>query len=238
MAGRNEERRGRFNEAQIVQPIGPRPSASHNHALPHESLDPAQMDSQDLYRLLVSAVVPRPIALVSTVDADGHPNLAPFSFFQLGGVAPASLVVSITAGSEGWEKDTLANLRATGEFVVNLVTREMVEGMNLTSKRLTKGDDEWQLTSFSHVSSHVVRPDGVAESPMRFECRVHAIVEHGTEKGSARYVIGEILRIHTHVREDGTAFLPVGRMGGAWYIDTAVPELFHLERPSDEERRP
>lgn len=196
------------------------------------------MDSQDLYRLLVSTVVPRPIALVSTVDSDGRPNLAPFSFFQLGGVSPASLIISVTAASEGWEKDTLANLRATGEFVVNLVVRPMVQGMNLTSKRLPKGENEWSLTSFGRVASDVVKPHGVAESPVRFECRVHAIVEHGDSKGSARYVIGEILRIHADVQDGSTAFLPVGRMGGAWYIDTAVPELFHLERPSDEERRP
>lgn len=207
-------------------------------AEPTIAIDPAELSPTELYGLLVSAVVPRPIALVSTISAAGYPNLAPFSFFMAGGSTPPSLAFSPTAGRDGIEKDTLRNIEETGEFVVGVVDREMALGMNEAGFAYPKDEDEWPATGLTPLPSEAVRPARVAESPVQFECRLFQIVRHGEGRGAARYVIGEVVRIHVSRDlwnpEDGLRerLALVGRLDASRYIDLGLPEIFEMARPT------
>jgi flavin reductase (DIM6/NTAB) family NADH-FMN oxidoreductase RutF len=208
------------------------------------SFDPATMTDVERYRFLVNIVVPRPIALVSSVSASGAPNLAPFSFYQAGGSNPPSVVISPTLTAEGGAKDTLLNVSETQEFVICSVTRDMAEQMNRTSVRVPAGESEWGLTCFTQLGSDIVRPARVAESPAQMECKLFTIIRHGDGPSAANYMIGEVVRFHIDdsflsdelPRSDALAAL--GRMGGDLYVDTAKSELFRLARPSVRPERP
>jgi flavin reductase (DIM6/NTAB) family NADH-FMN oxidoreductase RutF len=147
---------------------------------------------------------------------------------MLGGSNPPSLMISPTLTSQAQPKDTLRNIRETGEFVVNLVSRAMVEDMNQTSRPLPSAESEWDWTSFTAVPSDHVLPARVLESPAQLECRLYDVVEHGLGPNAARYVIGEVHVVHH--RE----LMPrlVARLGGPDYLDTAAFEVFSLARPS------
>jgi flavin reductase (DIM6/NTAB) family NADH-FMN oxidoreductase RutF len=197
------------------------------------SLPVSEMNSADIYSLLSATVVPRPIAFVSTCDEHGVANLAPFSFFMIGGASPASLMYSPTLNSDGAPKDSLRNVLATREFVVNTVHREMADGMNETSIDYPAGTSEWELSGFTQVKSLVVRPPRVLESLVQFECRLFEVVEHGSKPGSARYVIGEVVMAHLNpaVAEDLRQCRPIARLSGREYIDLADIRVFELIRP-------
>ncbi len=189
------------------------------------------------YKFLSSLVVPRPIAFVSTLSLAGVPNLAPFSFFMIGGSNPPSLMFSPTSGEGGAEKDSLRNSRETGEFVVNLVERQIADGMNATSRRLPPEESEWDLTSFTAIPSTEMRPARVQESFAHFECKLFQIVTHGAGPGAANYVIGEV--VVAHLRDDLVVdghpdphkIAPIARMGADLYLDLAEAEGFRLTRP-------
>jgi len=186
------------------------------------------MTASEAYTLLTSIVQPRPIAFVSTVSAQGVFNLAPFSFFMAGGSNPPSVCYSPVLNGAGEEKDSLRNVRETGEFVVNTVDRAMAVGMNAASASLAPHESEWELSGFTPMPSDLVRPPRVAESHAQMECRLFDIVAHGSGPTAARYVIGEVVRLH--IRED--VFETIARMGGSEYFDTATGERFGLNRPS------
>lgn len=196
------------------------------------------MGANDRYRLLSSAVIPRPIAFVSTQARDGKRNLAPFSYFMLGGTEPPSLAFCPSLNRRGLPKDTLWNIEQSGEFVVNLVTREMAEGMNQASYEYDHGVEEWSASRFTPLESLVVKPPRVAESPIHFECQRFETVFHGDSAGSSAYVIGEIVAVHALVSilddADGLneAYQPIGRLGGSDYLDMATGERFDLLRPA------
>lgn len=200
------------------------------------SLASDQLSSQEAYDLLASAVVPRPIAFVSTISTEGIPNLAPFSFFMAGGSNPPSLAISVNKGTGGRRKDTLRNIEATGEFVVNLVDRSMSEGMNATSKNYPATESEWGDSQFSGIPSTLVAPHRVRESAVQFECRLFQVVDHGEGSGAAVYVIGEVVAFHIQDQylENGivTGFHPISRLGGPNYLDLATGERFEMNRPS------
>ncbi len=202
------------------------------------TLLPGELTTGAIYDILTGAIQPRPIAFVSSIDADGNPNLAPFSFFMPGGANPPSLVVSVTLGSEGRKKNTLTNIEATREFVVNTVVREMADGMNQTSFSYPHGTSEWAPGGFTSIPSVVVQPARVAESPISLECKLHEVVLHGSEAGAAAYIIGEVVAMHIDesIWSGGTIdarrFGPVSRLGGPDYLDLATLERFSLERPS------
>jgi len=202
-----------------------------------ETVEMANLDWKAAYNLLVSAIAPRPIAFVSTLGTSGVANLAPFSFFVAGGSNPPSLAYSPVLNGDGSEKDSLRNARETGEFVVNVVHREMAEGMNRASASLPSHLSEWDVSGFTTLPSSQVRPARVAESLVQFECRLFQVVEHGAGPGAARYVIGEVLVAHVAhelLRDgviDGTVIRPIARMGGPNYVDTGAMELFQLQRP-------
>jgi flavin reductase (DIM6/NTAB) family NADH-FMN oxidoreductase RutF len=199
---------------------------------------PELITHRELYRILLSAVGPRPIAWVSTLSKDGLPNLAPFSFFNCVSAKPPMLgfAPAIRQLENGHEpKGTLVNIRETGEFVVNIVTFEVAEAMNVTSGEYEYGVNEFELAGLKMRASEVVRPPQVAASPVNFECKLHKILEFGTEPPSGSFVIGEIVAIHVEdsiVREgkiDGNAIDLVGRMGGMQYARTT--ERFEMQRP-------
>jgi flavin reductase (DIM6/NTAB) family NADH-FMN oxidoreductase RutF len=198
---------------------------------------PEQVPHRELYRILLSAVAPRPIAWVSTLH-DGHLNLAPFSFFNAVSAKPPMLAFSPTlrlVDGHSVPKDTLRNIRATGEFVVNVVTFAVAEAMNLTSGEYDSSVDEFALAKLTTRPSQVVRPPQVAESPVSFECKLNRIIDFGTEPGSTSLVVGEIVCAHIeeYVAKDGqldaNALDLVGRMGGTQYSRTT--ERFDLKRP-------
>lgn len=195
----------------------------------YETFDFRSVESSIGYTFLSETVVPRPIAFVSTENLLGQRNLAPFSFFMLGGSQPASLAFSTVLNSLGSEKDTLHNIRETGEFVVNGVHREMAAGMNRTSATVSPEISEWELAPFTPLDSHLVAPPRIAESLWQLECRVYTIVDHGLEPGSARYIIGEVLVAHRQIGAEIDA--TVARLGGRRYVDLASLEIFEMERP-------
>jgi flavin reductase (DIM6/NTAB) family NADH-FMN oxidoreductase RutF len=198
-------------------------------------IDPVDIGCAAMYDVLVACIQPRPIAFVSTLSPDGQPNLAPFSFFMPGGANPPSLAISVTLAGGGRRKDTLRNIEMTGEFVINLVTREMAPGMNQTSYSFPEDVSEWPHSGFESLPSELVAPSRVAISPAQFECRLFQVVQHGSDGGAAVYIIGEVLR--AHVRQDlwsadGAHLVrPIARLGGPNYLDLATASVFQMERP-------
>lgn len=195
--------------------------------------DVAEIPGPQAYHFLTSLVAPRPIALVSSLSADGRPNLAPFSFFMAGGGRPPSVAFSPTQDRSKGEKDTLVNVRATGEYVINLVSHPLRESMNLASTPLPHGESEWELGSFTPAASQHVRPTRVAEAPASLECKLFQVVDHG----AAHYVIGEVLAFWVRDdllagdRVDQSKVDLIARLGGDWYCQVRPEVLFELPRP-------
>lgn len=196
-------------------------------------VDPTSAAPANIYKLLIGTVVPRPIAFVSTLSTDGVPNLAPFSFFNV--ICANPPVVSFACGVRVPTKDTLANARATGEFVVNIVTEEIAEHMNLTSGEYDAGVNEFEVSGLTPVASELVRPPAVLESPVNMECKVLQILDVSTEPLGGSLVIGEVVRFHVargvfdNFRIDPDTLRAIGRMGGSGY--TRTRDRFEMIRP-------
>lgn len=195
----------------------------------------ADLTHEESYKILAATIHPRPIAFVSTQANDGHLNLAPFSFFMVGGSNPPSLAYSPTLSARG-AKDSLRNVLEYREFVVNLVHRDIAERMNLTSKTVPSDVSEWDLSGLTTEPSLFVAPPRVAESQIQFECRLFQVVEHGEGPGAARYVIGEVLAAHIHesLWSDGVIeeqVRLVARLGGNSYLDSESLTIFKMNRP-------
>jgi flavin reductase (DIM6/NTAB) family NADH-FMN oxidoreductase RutF len=203
-------------------------------------LRPGETSSREIFQALTSLVAPRPIAFVSTLSARGEGNLAPFSYFNLGGGNPPSVVFSVLNDRQGREKDTLLNIRETGEYCISVVPRPMVERMNLTSPRYPRGVNEFGISGLTPAPSELIAPPRVAESPVALECRRHTIVAHGAGPLAGNYIIGEVLLIlfdeailDPQGRIDPERLGLVGRLGGDWYALAAGNALFELPRPPD-----
>lgn len=198
----------------------------------------SELGALDAYGLLGSLIIPRPIAFISTINSQGILNLAPYSFFTMGGSNPPSLVFSATLGANAQPKGTLRNIVATGEFVVNCVHRELAESLATAASGFPKERADWEACGLSAVESRFVAPPRLGESKAQFECRLFRVVEHGDVLDAARYVIGEILCVHLEASLAGdlSAFKPVARLGGQDYFDFGLDEWFNLNRqisPSD-----
>lgn len=201
-------------------------------------INPDELAWQSVYKIMIGSIVPRPIGWISTIDSQGQPNLAPFSFFNaVCGNPPHLVFCPMVRGTDSAHKDTLRNLRETGEFVVNIVTEELAEAMNLTSTELPAGTDEFKLAGLLAEPSVVVRPPRVAASPVHYECVVAHILEFGNQPGGGAAVIGRI--VHLHVSEavliggdkiDLASLKPVGRLAGNAYC--RVTDIFELVRPA------
>jgi flavin reductase (DIM6/NTAB) family NADH-FMN oxidoreductase RutF len=199
--------------------------------------DPAKDSPADLYKLMIGMVVPRPIAFVSSLDAQGVRNLAPFSFFMACSADPP-VVCFVTAHRAGPlpAKDTLTNILATKEFVVNIVSEEFAEKMNLTSADVAPDIDEFALSGLTPLASELVKPPRVAESRAQMECSLRQILPIGNEAGATNTVIfGNVLRFHVDeavidgYKIDPEKLRAIGRMGGQTY--TRTRDRFDLVRP-------
>lgn len=203
------------------------------------SLDPKELTVQRLHQLLLGAIGPRPIAFASTIDAEGHANLAPFSFFNVFSANPPILVFSpARSGRTGQTKDTYNNAKAIPEVVINVVNYNMVHQMSLASSPYAPGVDEFVKAGFTALASHKVAPFRVAEAPVQFECKVQQIIELGREGGAGNLIICEVLHMHIHeslLNEQGLIDQHkidlVARMGADWYCRANTASMFEIKKP-------
>ncbi len=202
-------------------------------------IDPKETKSALLHSYLLHAVAPRPIAFASTIDKEGRPNLAPFSFFNVFSSNPPVAIFSpARSGRTGQTKHTFDNAKAVPEVVLNVVTHKMVQQMSLASSEYPKGVNEFEKSGFTMLASEMVKPFRVKESPVQMECRVREIVELGQSGGAGNLVICDILLIH--IREDVLGLDKmidqekidlVSRAGGNWYVRASGDALFEITKP-------
>lgn len=195
-------------------------------------IDPSHLSPRENYALLISAIVPRPIAFVSTLGRDGRPNLAPFSFFM--GVTTDPPTVAISVGRrKGQPKDTARNIAETREFVVNVVDESIAEPMVLSSGDYPPGEDEFKITGLTPIPSERVRPPRVGECKVCLECEETITISTGRSKGSL--ILGRVLLIHIDDSVlqgkliDPEKLKPTGRLGGSSYC--RVRDIFEIPRP-------
>ena len=200
------------------------------------SFNPADHQVHEMYNLKVGLIVPRPVALVSTVDRDGVPNVAPFSFFSgVGSNPPTVLFCPSLRASGDNRKDTLRNVEQTGEFVINVVSDAIAAKSNATAAEVGPEIDEFELAGFTPIPSEVVRAPRVAESPAQMECKLLQVIITNHAPGGGVIVLGEIVRFHVNTelehnfRIDPEKLDAVGRMAGNTWAHTR--DRFELERP-------
>jgi len=204
-----------------------------------KTFDPSALSHSELHRLMLGAIAPRPIAFASTVDAQGKPNLSPFSFFNAFGVNPSTIIFSPSRrGRDSSTKDTFDNIKEVPEVVINAVTYSMVEQVSLASTEFPKGVNEFEKAGFTPLASVKVRPFRVKESPVQWECRVRDVIETGKGGGAANLVICEVLMVHvnteiltTEGQIDSRRIDLVGRMGGDFYVRAHGNAIFEVEKP-------
>ena len=197
----------------------------------YREIVPTELPGREAYHLLTSLVVPRPIAWVSTLSAKGIRNVAPHSYFNA--ISSSPLIVHFTSTGT---KDSLVNARASGEFVVNIVSRDLAEPMNLTAADFPPDEDEFSWAGLEAAPSRTVTVPRVASAKAAFECKV----VHTVDLGNGSMVFGEVLLVvvDESVIKDGRVdpelLAPIGRLGGATYTD-AARALFDLKRPRYED---
>jgi flavin reductase (DIM6/NTAB) family NADH-FMN oxidoreductase RutF len=191
----------------------------------------------DVYQMLVGLVTPRPIAWVTTLSNAGVVNLAPFSFFNAFGANPPVVVFSPTLKRDGSKKDTLLNIEANGEFVINASSEKHAELINLSSKMLPIDESELSLTGQSTIASTNIAPPRLADVPFALECRLMQIIPVGHGPISANLVIGEVLMMHVddailgeNRQPDPRQLKAIARLGGEYWCRTQ--DLFQMERPN------
>ena len=203
------------------------------------SIDPKNLTVQKLHQYLLGAIGPRPIAFASTVDAEGKPNLAPFSFFNVFSANPPILIFSpARSGRTNTTKDTYNNVKVVPEVVINVVNYDIVHQMSLASSPYAPGVNEFEKAGFTALKSDSVKPFRVAESPVQFECKVNEVIELGTEGGAGNLIICEVLKIHIHDEVlDSNGMIDqqkidlVARMGGDWYSRANAESMFEITKP-------
>ncbi len=199
-----------------------------------------QFDSQNtdpsvLYKLLTGTIIPRPIAWVATIDSNGIHNLAPFSFFNIVSEDPPHIMFS-TVRTGNKNKDTLNNILSNHQFVVNLVTEDIVEQMNATAQSVASDVDEFQLAHVTPIDSVYIKPKRVKESLVHFECEmVHHYFIENHQNGGACIIIGKILTMHiddsileTNDKINLELYKPVARLAGSNY--SKIGEVFAIKR--------
>ncbi len=197
-------------------------------------IDPKTIPVPIAYQVLTSVVIPRPIGFISSISNAGLVNLAPFSFFNA--VCGEPPMVMFAPVNRNPSKDTLINVRETGEFVVNIVSREIAEKMNLTAGDYPYGANEFEIAGLTAAPCEVVRPPRVLESPVNMECKVHQIIEVSSQSWGGHLILGEVVRFH--VRDsiidkdmfvDPDKLHAVARLGGPSYSTTK--DRFDMIRP-------
>lgn len=203
-----------------------------------KTINPADLKPNEFYNYLIHTIGPRPIAFASTIDARGNVNLSPFSFFNVFGYNPPTLVFAPTINRHGQKKHTLLNVEEVGEVVINVVNYAMVEQMSLASAEFERGVNEFEKAGFTSVPSVKVRPPWVAEAPAAYECVVKQIVPMGEQPGAGHLIICEVVMAHLQddlFDEKGAIVQErvdlIGRLGGDWYSRAHGDALFAVARP-------
>jgi flavin reductase (DIM6/NTAB) family NADH-FMN oxidoreductase RutF len=202
-------------------------------------VDPANTPLPQLHQFLLGSVSPRPICFASTIDLEGRPNLAPFSFFNVVSANPPVIVFSPNnSGRDGTPKQTFLNAKAVPEVVVNVVSYAMLEQMNVAAAPWEHGVSEFEKAGLTPVASDLVKPFRVAESPVQIECKVIDIKEFGDGGGSGKLIMAQVVKMHVKASvlgEDGKIdpfkMKLVGRMGGSWYCLPERDSMFELSQP-------
>ncbi|MAZ01439.1 MAG: flavin reductase [Flavobacteriales bacterium] len=196
--------------------------------------------TQEIQKILLGAVAPRPIALASTIDANGKPNLSPFSFFNVFSANPPIAIFSPARRiRDNTTKHTLENIKKTKEVVINVVTRDIVEKVSLSSCEYDKGVNEFLKAGLQAVKSETIKPFRVKESPISFECKVKEVISLGEKNGAGNLIICEIKMIHIKkdiINNEGDIDRKkinlVGRLNGNWYCETNFESLFEVAKPN------
>ena len=203
-------------------------------------INPKDLSTKDLHGYLLSSVGPRPIALVSTIDNEGRPNLSPFSFFNVFSANPPIAIFSPARRvRNNTTKHTLQNAASTKEVVINVVSYPIVEQTSLSSTEYKEGVNEFIKSGFTPVESIEVKPYRVKESPVQMECTVKEIISLGEEGGAGNLVVCEIVKMHIsenilneHHQIDPNKIDLVGRMGANWYCRASNTSLFEVQKPN------
>jgi flavin reductase (DIM6/NTAB) family NADH-FMN oxidoreductase RutF len=203
------------------------------------TLDPSEISTGQLHSYLLASIAPRPIAFASTIDKDGRPNLAPFSFFNVFSANPPIAIFSpARRGRDNTTKHTYENVKVVPEVVINIVNFNMVQQCSLASTDYPEGVSEFEKAGLTPLKSDRVKPFRVAESPVQLECRVKEVVELGQNGGAGNLVIAEILLVHVQEsvlnaegKIDPMKMDQVGRCGENWYCRVNAQSMFEVEKP-------
>ena len=204
-----------------------------------KTIDVESTESRELYKYLSNAITPRPIALVSTIDAEGNKNLSPFSFFNVFSITPPILVFSpVRRVRNNSSKDTLDNLHQIKECVIALVTEEIGQQVSLTSCEFSTNINEFQKGGFTEIKSEEITPPRIKESPVNFECKVNKIINLGEKGGAGSLVLCEVLKIHIEesILNENEIIDPIklniiSRLGGDWYGKTTPESIYKIAKP-------
>lgn len=203
------------------------------------TVKPEETPIPQLHQFLIGSIGPRPICFASTISADGKPNLAPFSFFNVFSANPPIVVFAPNnSGRDGTPKHTYLNVKEVAQVVINVVSMDMLNQMNLAAAPWEYGVSEFEKAGFTPIESELVKPFRVAESPVQMECEVIEVKEMGVGGGAGNLVICKVLRLHinenvlnTEGKIDQYKMKLVGRLGGSWYCKTDEMSLFELAQP-------
>ena len=204
-----------------------------------KSIDPAELETKEVHKILLSSIAPRPIAFASTIDAKGSVNLSPFSYFNVFSSNPPILIFSPSRRvRDNTTKHTLENAKETKEVVINIVNHSIVEQMSKSSREYDKGVNEFIETGLTQVPSLKVKPPRVLESPISFECKVDNIVSLGDSGGAGQLIIAKVVQIHINKDYldseggiDSEKLDLVARMGGDWYTRVNKDSMFKIPKP-------
>ena len=204
-----------------------------------KTIDIQSGETAGLYQYLSAAVTPRPIAFVSTIDAEGNENLSPFSFFNVFSINPPILVFSpVRRVRNNTSKHTLDNVHQVRECVISLVTEEIAQQVSLASCDFDKETNEFEKAGFTAIKSDLISPSRIKESPVNFECKVNEIFTLGKEGGAGSLVLCEVLKMHIDesILDENNAIDPfklniVSRLGANWYGKTNKDSLYEIAKP-------
>ena len=204
-----------------------------------KTIDVKSGETDGLYQYLSAAITPRPIAFVSTIDANGNKNLSPFSFFNVFSINPPILIFSpVRRVRNNTSKHTLDNVHQIKECVISLVTEEIGQQVSLSSCDFDTETNEFEKAGFTEVKSDLITPSRIKESPINFECKVTDIITLGDKGGSGSLVLCEVLKMHIEegILDDNNAIDPlklniVSRLGSNWYGKTTKESLYKITKP-------
>jgi flavin reductase (DIM6/NTAB) family NADH-FMN oxidoreductase RutF len=201
-------------------------------------INPGEIATRDLHQFIIGSVAPRPIAFASTLDENGVPNIAPYSFFNAFSSNPPIVVFSSNRRvSDNTTKDTLHNIKQSGEVVINMVNYDIVRQMAISSVEFPKEISEFDKTGLTPIQADLVKPFRIKESPVQLECKMQEILTLGDQGGAGHLIICQVLRLHIkdEIIDDGRInphkIDLVGRMGRAYYCRASGDAVFTLFQP-------